>query len=304
MKSISKVRNLSLLVVSIATLAGCGGDKKSDQAPHEATAMETLTSDIANLRSIPHDGFAMYDAMNGGKFSRIFGGTGPSEIANYLDTRLHHYFDPSDKSVHLSPEGIMGPDPFGGQDLGDGVVMGAANMGTAMWYLSQVYSTPVTFSYQGKNVPIDSSRAGVMMIGKGYNQLSAQTQDGGTIAIPPFYRQAILLHEARHSDCTGGLAASDIGDLRAGTKSFEGRPCGHTHVICPPGHDAYSGKPACDNESWGAYRVGEVFLRGIAQDSNLSWTDSQIARIMYMDNESRILVTETGLADMSSEGVK
>jgi hypothetical protein len=297
-------KEIWVLASAVLVFVGCAKDVKNDSPTAvKPTAMETLSSDRQQLVSVAHDGFAIADAKIDGNFSKIFGGTTEADITHYLDERLHDYFDPADASAQISPEGILGPDPFNTDSGRKDVVMGAANESAAMWFASVIYGVPVTFSYQGKSIPVESTRTGIMMIGPGYNQLSAKTQSGTEIQIPAFYRQAILLHEARHSDCTGGLSSSIVSQVRTGDGSaIAGLSCSHTHVICPPGHD-YAGIAACDAEGWGAYTVGQVFSIGVSQDSNLNSTDSQIAQMMAYDNAERVLVARTGSPDMSSGGL-
>ncbi len=298
-----------VLLAAVLALASTACKPKETKDP-EPGPIDQLNSDLAQLRGSSHPGFVNFDQTSGGTFSHVFGGPTTADAVNYLDTRLHHYFDPADPSVTLSPRGILGPDPFGAdaQKMGKGLVLGAANIGAALWFSSVMNTIPVVFNYQGQSVPIDSTRAGVMMIGPGYMQNHQKTRDGTDFTIPPEYRQAILFHEARHSDCSGGLTADQILNARMSPDTgLSGISCAHTHVKCPVGHP-YEGQPACDNEPWGAYTVGEMFYRGVrddpAMDSQSNSIPWQIANIVIADDESRVLVPRTGTADMSSEGVK
>jgi hypothetical protein len=148
-----------------------------------------------------------------------------------------------------------------------------------------------------------------MLIGEGYVG-STQSRDGKrTITFPPEYRQAILVHEARHSDCTGGISQTDLQTLRDAQNDdvtnalVAHMHCGHLHVKCPAGHE-YAGLQACDNEAWGAYTVGEMYYRGVREDPNISGENRALADAVIVDYKSRSLVPRDGMADMSSSGVR
>jgi len=60
---------------------------------------------------------------------------------------------------------------------------------------------------------------------------------------------------------------------------------------------------ACDNERWGAYAVGALYARAMAENS-ASEADWAVAREYAADSESRrIGGQDTDTPDMSSEGV-
>lgn len=290
-----------LAVIALAGAGGMGCKPKQKAEKAASSAMPLLLEDLADLRAADHAGFAAYDAESGGRFSRVFGGTRNSDVVEYLDARLHHFFDPSDPSVSFSPAWFFGNQPPPDQKLGQGLLVLAQNVGLTLWLIGEAYGVSVDFNHQGRSVPVDSSRVGIMMLGGGY-AMKGHYPDGSTFDLPAFYRQSVILHEARHSDCTGGISADQLRKFRE-AQEFDGMNCGHTHVLCPEGH-VYAGEPVCDNEAWGAYTVAETFLRGIqaeAEEGSLEW---QIATGAVIDNLSRVLVSQAGDPDMSSAGVR
>ncbi|MGE0631624.1 MAG: hypothetical protein AB7O96_04410 [Pseudobdellovibrionaceae bacterium] len=76
-------------------------------------------------------------------------------------------------------------------------------------------------------------------------------------------RIGTLVHEARHSDCTGGLKTSFINTyinnhIQQKTWRNAESACLHYHNKCPVGHDM-AGEVACDTHLWGAYAAGGMF---------------------------------------------
>ena len=156
----------------------------------------------------------------------------------------------------------------------------------------------IGFRFGDRVLELDSSHVGIIQLGAGYKEKFA----------PSIVRQSTLIHEARHSDCTGGIKRSVLDDLLKGIFP-ENSSCGHLHVKCPAGHD-YAGYMACDKGAWGAYAVEAVYGSVISKTcTNCSETEKQIALISALDSVSRVLVLDDMLAgrlgppDMTSSGV-
>ena len=129
----------------------------------------------------------------------------------------------------------------------------------------------------------------------------------------PLLAAASLIHEARHSDCTGGLKLNGYGIYQffKGDTSYLGE-CTHVHAPCPEGHDL-EGLPACDRESWGAYGVNAVF-DGVVSAHCKGCTESRkdTMEAAYLDAKSRVsqsafeamTVTDKWVSpDLSSPGI-
>jgi len=299
MKRLLIAGTLTLLIFS-----GCG--KKEEPA---RTKMELLQSDLADLKTKDHPGLKIFDQDSNGTFTKIFGGTSKEDVSAYLDARVHHYFDPLDRETYVYPASVLEQTWLRGSDAKvSGGHSGAANVGTTLWLAGTIAKTPVTYVDHGQSFPVESTRTGIVMLEEGYLE-SEPAKDGSTIQLPPEYRQMILMHEARHSDCTGGLSNADATEISGDTsidgldKTLHTIHCGHLHVKCPAESD-YAGIQACDSEAWGAYAVGEYFYRGVAQDPDISSYNFQIARAVIIDMQTRTLVRRSGEPDMSSEGFR
>jgi hypothetical protein len=253
-------------------------------------------------------------------FQRIFSGNDGSAVLRYVDERLNFILpDEVDLESRIfvsqilrpilpiglgqwsSHEGPLGDPPRDSEegDVEEGPQIGATNIGVALWFVSEALRPErLSFEFGEDLVKVDSPRVGIIMLGPGFsprlNRLS---------------RAGIFVHEARHSDCTGGLPVSDLERIAAGLPPLQ-ESCGHSHAICPAGHD-YAGLPACDQHAWGAYAVQNVFFKAVLEScDSCSEEERQIALAEYADSASRILVLDEMLAgelgppDMSSSGVQ
>ncbi len=132
-----------------------------------------------------------------------------------------------------------------------------------------------------------------MLIGEGYN-MSYLEKDGTTYNFPAAYRQSILFHEARHSDCPTGLNRNDLDfvkskkNLRELTESFKKMSCGQLHSYCPESHK-YKNLPACDHMAWGAYSAGAMFA-ALSIKSAANSKDRRVMELVTADQLSRVLL--------------
>lgn len=317
-----KVLSGGLVVGAMALgLVGCGGgggSSPSAPGPAKKTPMELLESDLNHFRSTEHTGFANFDnnKANPGLFTQTFGGTTTDAVRNYLETRVKYYFD-HDPSEDIIQDGGLVPTFNSGmvQDDEPQARLGAVNMGFGYWLGAVISGAKLYLNKQGEMIPIDSSRVGIVRLGEAYDEETITFPDGVKMDLPPEYRESILIHEARHSDCTGGLKQSLINRIRMARTSEEvmplitGMSCGHSHVKCPPGHplqDLY----ACDNEDWGAYTIGAMYSAAVAMDTGLEKHARALANADFSDSQSRVLTVmarprqnRVGSPDMTSAGV-
>lgn len=252
----------------------------SELSEAERKALEESTSALAN-----------YD-INGSevrRFSQIFGGSNSSSVVNYFEDRVNYGLS---ENTDLIARLVIQPGPaFNQTDL----AIIANNPSSGLWFASKL-SEPDDLKIRINNQLLDipSSRIGVMRFGTNFT------------IIETIQQAIVLVHEARHSDCTGGISASDLERLRNQTDMIE-NTCGHAHDLCPSG--PYAGQYACDSHPWGAYAVSAIYSLAIADTcTNCSETDKAIAMTMHFDSASRfmffnyedMLNGEFGSPDMSS----
>ena len=313
MRMTASFLKLSLTTSALILATGCGKSSSTPPpTPTTRSSTELLQSDRDQIKTFSSVGPAQFDTENAGLYSQIFGGPTGNDFNTYLDTRLHFYISDTDTETTISPGSAMAggwaQDPDEDKNLkSTNAQVGAANVGITLWLGSLFSNTPVKLNYHGQTYPIDSSRVGIMLIGPGY--LESVSSEGKTYTLPKAYRWSILAHEARHSDCTGGIGPDDIAigknakNAHDFASQFTARACGHIHTYCPAGHQ-YHDLPACDSDPWGAYAIGAAFSRAMAKSLNATTRDWAFMMANAIDSETRALVPNTGIPDMSSSGVR
>ncbi len=317
---VAAVRPLKLIAVLIAGslfLTGCNPGKKTQDSPGTSPKAQ-LAADLKGLGSLNVMTLNTYDQSSNGLFSKIFGGTSGSAIRQYMAQRIQFYLTPEETdSFRTVPSDVsikaFFEDPDADKKLKDaGGEVGAYNAGTSLWYMGIVNNVSITLYHGKDSFPIESPRIGIMVIGAGYRS-TVTTGKGQVIALPPVYRQATLVHEARHSDCTGGITADDIAFLKTSKSmpetmaGFKKAECGHLHAFCTSGD--LKGITACDGHAWGAYGIELVFIKALVD--SYSGQDRAIVDYMVIDTASRLLVDSSamldgrlGAPDMSSSGLQ
>ena len=230
-------------------------------------------------------------------YSYIFGGESGQAAQKYLNDRVHYFLGSLEnkdfqKRFKVSASTLNDD----AKKSNSTATLMATNIGTVAYFISKtVVPSSMFFSVAGKDVRVESSRIGLVELGPGYSGDKFGAEE----------RVGTLIHEARHSDCTGGLDSSDI-DLIAKGESPVNNSCGHTHVLCPAGHDL-AGLPACDSEAWGAYSIGMIYGLELSQNcKNCTATQKQVFGAQALDSASRVLVLQDmaagklGAPDMSS----
>jgi hypothetical protein len=322
MKPFFGISGLSASILLIFTACGCSGSSDSNDLPIEngPTSIQLdprLSPDEKSLVAHDLDTIRTYDieAEPGSNFDKAFQGTSTAGVSQYLNTRVSYIIpasvNPEDQLVRLNSMERVGEQtapsisPGLGRVADSQVYVVALNIGTLVWF-NALLALPekLGFMIGDRAVPITSSRLGIVQLGKGYT-----VKKGNEYAFPPLARIATLVHEARHSDCTGGLAQADLEKLRA-QDIPDGHGCGHLHVVCPPGHP-YAGIYACDDLAWGAYSIEAIYAAAILKHcQNCTVEDQGIAEGVEVDSLSRLILPvddmlngKLGDPDMSSGGL-
>lgn len=224
-------------------------------------------------------------------FDGVFGGAGPQDALRYLDERVR-YLLPADAfpEERLVLRGVDEQEPD--------QQVAARNIGVLAWLEAELASPRrLEFQFGAESLPLESSRVGIVMLGPAYSGL------------PAILRAGVLIHEARHSDCTGGLEEEDLKALAEGAEP-RSPACGHLHAVCPSWHEL-SGIAACDDHPWGAYAVEALFLAELARRCvDCSESVRQIAYVEAASawgrvrGASELLSGRAGNPDMSSSGIR
>ncbi len=235
-------------------------------------------------------------------FAHVFGGTSASNVIDFMDARINYIIP---QSANLETRLRTGQiyqalgDESSGSKPATAFTM-ATNIGMVLWLEREAnHPLETRFTFGDALIPLDSSRVGIVQLGEGY------THPDFEIVV----RTGTLVHEARHSDCTGGLTKADVARLKQGELP-EKKTCGHMHVICPATH-AMHGLAACDDHVWGAYSVGAMYEGALSREKtclNCDEKTRQIATMAAYDSFSRILVLKelisgsAGILYLSSAG--
>lgn len=251
------------------TTGGSGGAEityDSDLRPSERAALDTSRRKLSNMR---------INGTNARYFSTIFGGNRSSNVVNYVEARVNYAISeatPFDsrfvrESLHLPSIEVQ-----------------AFNPSLLIWLESKIIE-PEDLKYRINNrlIDINNTRIGVMQFGSGF----VNRQDA--------FRSMTIVHEARHSDCTGGTWRSDIERWRNSRELPLNATCAHLHELCPPGNP-YGGTNSCDFEPWGAYIIQAIYAAVILQTcTNCSEADRQDADIALTDAVIKVMDVESHL---------
>ncbi len=271
-----------------------------------ATQEKTLRADLNALASLNIESTDPW-------FQKIFGGSSGRHVYNYLDERVN-YFIPwtSDITGSVWPAPYF-PPPTEMRDANGKVIaaLSAYNMGADLFFINLKYWDDYTTVYLlnsfSRRLKLDSPRVGLVEIGPRYFERLNPADPNQKIPTSRIERMALLVHEARHSDCSGGLNRPDIDRVRYG-RPIENLQCGYAHVKCPVGHK-FENIEACENLKWGAFAVESVFLSAIVNScKNCSAEDISEARAILQVRRSQVLNWDqlhsgtAGEPDMSSRG--
>ncbi|HEX4923434.1 MAG TPA: hypothetical protein VFV50_05090 [Bdellovibrionales bacterium] len=270
------MKKFSLLyVVALGLiLNACGGGGGSSDPYPEPDKRQLEADDLQVLNATDTYELRSYDQRNNGIITKVFGGTTGADLVRFYRERITYAVteDELNRSdlrmsrftyTNWAKDGNSSSAFFAPAAL----TVGAANIGTMVWYLSLLEREPVTVRVANYTVNVTSSRVGLMMFGEGYRKYVEGADEPG-LEYPAELRNMILIHEARHSDCTGGVRQSDLEVMRRAKnskdfeKSYTRWTCGHLHRTCPEYHE-YEGKRVCDRGEWGAYAIGAIYARAV-----------------------------------------
>lgn len=264
------------LVLATALLSAC----ESFDVPHNG--LEPVISGRSiyfgpgfsdEQRDLIRDDFKKIESLEikapkDGNYNAVFGSRSDA-VLNYLERRSHYLLngnliseDSDTDSSSLKPNKKI-----------------AVNSGGSIW-MAGVLSGQSMVVYIGDNmIPVRDSRIGMFTL---YAYLDDDLKNLQVM------RMQTMIHEARHSDCTGGLTEDDYNSFLEGDFSI-GSKCLHGHVFCPSAHPL-SGLPACDSRPWGAYTIGALFSLGVSDHcKNCDEKEKQLALMSGLDSLSRVI---------------
>jgi hypothetical protein len=241
---------------------------------------QKIAADLGEMSAMQFQGIEP-----GSAYAQIFGTTEATSVLGYLNTRVKYVIGENVKladrvGTQMEYTAFSFRDFFGKFFNKPQTI--ASNVGTLLWFNALAQEQGRLYFKVGTSaVPVLSSRIGIVRLGRAY---TGGRTDAGV-------RQNTWVHEARHSDCTGGLRSDDLQRIKNNqVDALSSRSCGHLHVLCPQGH-ALAGAYGCDALPWGAYSIGAVYSAAVDKACvNCSPQTKKAARMMALDSLSRVLV--------------
>lgn len=241
---------------------------------------QLLELDIARLRNFPNKRGFDYDRRTNGLFSKIFTKPNGFAVSKFISSRIS-FFIFHGELIRESPNNL----PFMNWEDGNSATNSfqteidfsfvAENISMPTWLKSVVNQQRVDIVTTNKVIRVYSSRPAIVMLGSGYTTQISTSR--GSLKIPWIYRIGKLIHEARHSDCTGGFFKSDVALAKKSRSSqefmtfFKSSRCGYLHALCFSNDPDLRGTYACEREPWGPYSIEAIFFdamkEGLAHDS-------------------------------------
>jgi hypothetical protein len=232
----------------------------------------TLNNDYLWMQGLRLDFRQVSDV--GDAYTAAFGGPQSTQVLKYLRDRVRYVTVESDWRGRTATGASGRKVPLGLVE----------NIGTSLWIEGIAEGNFRHVKFRDQELIIESPRVGLVALLPGFAKAQTAAQRLGT-----------LVHEARHSDCTGGLEPTDAKLVHDGQAPTH-RECGHFHARCPKGHDL-EGYYACDDHPWSAYEMDYLFYSTIANAcTNCSTVERQVALIASFNSRTRLvhLPTEEG----------
>jgi hypothetical protein len=296
-----------MILCSTALGSGCGAsladdllDLDSEGSKGDAQALVKVAEDLKALDLFSTSPLTLSVAGSGLRFKQVFGGYSGENVRDFISQRIK-YFISFDDLLLLNNSYIRQSDPASDNELNWTHIknsenfknkVAASNLGIQLWLQSLIDQEPATITLKNwQRIPITSSRVGIMLIGPAYDASLTQP-DGSLVSLPREYRQSLLVHEARHSDCVGGVTQHDLEGVRKVSsyseflEKFNSKKCGHLHALCREGD--YKDLPACDSMLWGSYGIQALYLEAALEKEVVGSQKWQLLLTTFIDTRNRL----------------
>lgn len=307
-----------LIFSSLVSGMGCGGPRSSQsdtpssgevgRSQADAKTLVLVAEDLEALKSFSAQGLSQSNSGSRSRFVQVFGGYSGKNIRSFIDERIKYFISlddllpagrsssgPSSNGKRGNSDQESGPTPGwtrieNSEKIKDNIA--ASNFGFQLWLQSLIDRRPTAVVLKSRKlIPVTSSRVGIMLIGPAYNGITRNLDDS-PVPFPQEYRQSMLIHEARHSDCVGGLTQEDLRIAREASsyaefsERFSSKKCGHLHALCMTGD--FKGFPACDSMRWGSYGIQALYLEAALQETPIGSEKWQVLLASFIDSKSRL----------------
>ncbi len=281
---------LTLVAFSAFLIVGCSQSSNGSRLREPRNPVELAQEDVVSFENERSPG-PWGDLED--KYIKVFGGGDGRSIRAFVQERVKHFIYISERNVQIdSTSKHTGWNKLDEEEKGKergNLYLGAINFGMQLWLQSVIDESPATVVFRGNTITVKSPRDGIIILGELYTDLFER--NGSWYEVPSGVRKEILTHEARHSDCTGGINSKNL-DIARNSKSysefranFPHLECGHLHSVCPSKH-ALAGIRACDEKPWGAYAVGWLYSEARSKEYSEEW---EVMTAVALDAKSRLI---------------
>lgn len=215
-------------------------------------------------------------------FKKYFDGDQLGEVENYLSKRIDLVVSSQSKfwlrsdAPHIPILPVM---------TGGGSSVSTNNPSLLLWIGNRWSAQPVTQPLEEISAMGTKKDSKVVQIGTDFGKYF------------PLYGLSLLVHEARHSDCEGGLPAADLSrwknstDLKELSYSLAKSTCGYSHSMCPAG-TLNAGKMNCDTSIKGPYTYQYVFNRALVKAcENCTFAEKALLQVFALEATSKMPLT-------------
>ena len=268
----------------------------SENSKMNVKALALVAEDLEALEFFSAPDLSLSSVQSRRRFIQVFGGYSGNNIRNFINERIKYFISVDDLLPIDSVSSENSAQKLGWTRVENYEKMkgsiAASNYGSQLWLQSLIDERPAAIVLKTwEIIPVSSTRVGIMLIGPAYNG-SIRKLDGSSVPFPQEFRQSLLIHEARHSDCVGGVTEDDLRIAREAstylefTERFDSKKCGHLHALCREGD--YRGLPACDSMRWGSYGIQALYLEAALKAAPFGSEKYQLLLATFIDTKSRL----------------
>ncbi len=265
----------SMIFIS-GLISGCGSSDDGGGSTPQGSAL--FKQDMQWLSTSSMVSAKAADGQMNGALTKAFGGTTKSDVFQFISDRIKYVYNVSEavnfKVSAFSNGSLLGQGTLG-EIMGESATLAkddyTAGMNAGAGLAVAGYDNDFQFKVHlpEGTVSAESTRVGIVLLTKYYSVVPGA--NGQQHQTPREGRVSILVHEARHSDCPNGFGKTD---------------CGFGHSECTTGDMA--GIPACDNNFWGPYAMGALYLRGTQDNYPYDSKEYRLIEFLADDSLSRL----------------
>ncbi len=244
----------------------------------------------------------------------IFGTCSDTAVKRYIQARVKKYITfTQEKYATIQPERVryekFKDSTTGAASKSTRNATVGVNLSSGVWFTGQVNEIPMRICLANECFDVDSLQNALIAVPDNYRNSIPECSNKRYARANQILRQGVLVHEARHADCTGGMAQATLDKARTALNRGQflqgvDATCTHWHAPCETGN--YQDLPACDNHAWGAYTMSLVYYMAARENAKTPSVENDLLKMLIKDMRSRLnfryaamLRGDLGAPDMS-----